>query len=141
MHRGGQRLARNLVRRIDAQAIGVILLEPHARVRDNQVADLLLPGGEPGSPGRTLTPLEEHAALARHSVELPEAVVDVTQVIPDDVEEHRESVVVRRAHQATQVERRSERRLRREQVRRPVSLVAVAGILMHRQQRDRIEPE
>jgi hypothetical protein len=82
----------------------VVLLEAHPRIGHDKVADLALPKGQPRAPGGALAGLEEDPAVLGHSVELPEAVVDVGHVVPDHVEDHREAGVVGGADQVAQLE-------------------------------------
>ena len=107
---------------VEAQPVEVVLVQPVHRVVADEPAHLLATvvgaGVAPGCLGAPVV-VEVDATLVvlAPPVELPQVQVARTEVVVDHVEDHRDSPLVRLAHERLERLRTAVRRLHREEVR------------------------
>ena len=126
---------------VEPEPVGPVLLEVHAGVLVEVVADLALPPRRADAPPGVLAALAVDPALVGVAVVVPQHVVAVAEVVVDDVEDHREAGAVGGVDEVPQLCGRAVRRLGREPRRGVVAPGAVHRVLLHRQRLDAAEAQ
>ena len=122
---------------VDADAVGVELLEPEQRVGDEEVADLVAPVVEDQrAPVGVRAAARVGVLVERGAVEAGEREVVAREVRRDPVEDHADAVLVQAVDELAQVVGRAEARRRGEVARHLVAPGARERVRHHRQQLD-----
>ncbi|MNT14140.1 hypothetical protein D3C72_1491330 [compost metagenome] len=107
--------------RVQAQPVHAVVLQPHQRVFDEEVAHRLTTKTDGRAPGRLPVGAEELAGIVTEVVALR------TEVVVDHVHQHHQAQLVGAVHQAAQLVRRAIGRFRGERQHAVVAPVALAG--------------
>ncbi|MNQ52378.1 hypothetical protein D3C85_663910 [compost metagenome] len=106
---------------VQAQPVHAVVLQPHQRVFDEEVAHRLTTKIDGRAPGRLPVGAEELAGIVTEVVALR------TEVVVDHVHQHHQAQLVGAVHQAAQLVRRAIGRFRGERQHAVVAPVALAG--------------
>ena len=121
--------------RVHAQAVGVVLVEPEQRVREEEVADLVAPVVEDErAPFAVLADARVLVFVERRAVEADQAVAVLREVAGHPVEDDADARLVAGIHEELEVFGRAEAAGRREEPRHLVAPRARERVLHHREQ-------
>ena len=131
---------------VEAEAVDVVFLEPHQDVIEDELPDLVASVIGPGFSPRRLGPVvvvevDSAAIVLGPAVELPEIEVAGAQVVVNDVQDHRDALLMGALDEPFERQRASVDGLHREDMGGVVTPRPVSRELGHRHGLDRIDAE
>ena len=131
---------------VEAQAVDVVFLEPHQDVVEDELADLAASVIGPGVAPRRVRPVvvvevDAAAIVLAPAVELPEIEVARAEVVVNDVEDHRDALLVGALDELLERQRASVGGLNRKDMGGVVAPRPFSRELGYRHDLDRIDAE